>query len=202
MTRIFDEDGDQIPITIVEAGPCVVVQRKTQDNDGYNAVQLGFRDQKKQRVTKPQLGHFGRSGCEPKRHLREFRLDTGDELKNGETVTVSIFKDVPFVDVTGTAKGKGFQGVVRRHHMSGGKGSHGSKTGRRVGSVGQCSYPARINKGKRMPGQMGNVRVTQKGLRVVRVLEEDDRIWIRGSIPGSNGSVVEVRKAGREAGES
>jgi len=195
MTQVFDGDGRRVAVTVVEAGPCVVVQRKTSACDGYDAVQVGFEDQKESRLNKPTLARFKKAGVDAKRILREFRVDGDSEIKQGDSLSVGIFDDTKYVDVTGTSKGRGFQGVVKRHNMRGGRMSHGGHSKRRVGSIGQCSYPANVAKGQRMPGHMGRVRVTQQNLKVVSVRGDENLLLIQGAIPGANGSVVMVSKA-------
>lgn len=195
MTRVFDEDGNQIPVTVLEVGPCQVVQRKTKATDGYEAVQIGFGTQKEQRLTKPKAGHFKKHGAQTARTLREIRVDEGCEVQEGEQISASIFQDATHVDVIGMTKGRGFQGVVRRHGMSGGRASHGSGNHRATGSIGQCEFPARVFKGKKMPGQMGNVQVTVQNLKVVKVREDDNVILVRGSVPGPAGASIFVRKS-------
>ncbi len=204
MTQVFDDNGHQVPVTVLEVGPCVVVQRKSTEVDGYDAVQLGFIDQKEQRLTKQVAGHFKKNDVSAKRIIREVRIDESDaEVKAGDTLTVAdVFKDVEFVDVIGTAKGRGFQGVVKRHGMSGGRASHGSHMHRRTGSIGMCVSPARVLKGKRMPGQFGNTRTMTQNLRVVGVRDEDNVILVRGSVPGPTGGVVFVRKAIKKAAKA
>jgi large subunit ribosomal protein L3 len=198
MTQVFDEDGVQVPVTVIQAGPCVVVQRKTRQRDGYEAVQLGFVEQKEQRLTRSVAGHFKKAGASPRRILRELTVDAEEPLKEGETVDATIFKDTAFVDIAGVTKGKGFQGVVRRHGMGGGRATHGSSTHRQAGSIGQCVSPARILRGKKMPGQMGAVRRTAQNLRLVRVREEDSVLLVRGAVPGPSGSIVVVRKSNKK----
>jgi len=196
MTQIFDDGGHQIPVTVIEVGPCPVLQRKTAEKDGYDAVQLGFLEQKPQRLSKASRARFEQANVTPRRVLREFRCEADSELKAGDQVDASVFKDVTYVDITGTTKGRGFQGVVKRHNFGGGRASHGGKsTLRRGGSIGMCEQPARVFKNTKMPGQMGNVRVTTQNLKIVQVREEDNAILVRGSVPGPNGGVVSVRKA-------
>lgn len=202
MTQVFDEAGRSIPVTVIEAGPCVVVQRKTSERDGYDAVQLGFSEQKESRVTRAQLERFKKAKVTPMRRLREFRLDNGDDAEVGATVKADIFEGVGLVDVTGITKGRGFQGVVKRHRMSGGRMTHGAGSKRRVGSIGQCSYPARVAKGKRMPGHMGHVRRTQQNLQVVRIDAEQNLLLVKGAIPGPTGALVAVKKSLKKAGKS
>lgn len=195
MTQVFDERGRQVPVTVLEVGPCVVVQRKTAAQDGYDAVQLGFEEQKEHRMSKPLLGHFRKAGVKPCRVLREVPLEAGDDPKVGEVVTVSIFEGATHVDVTGITKGRGFQGVVKRHRMGGGGASHGSMSHRRVGAIGQRQTPGRVFKNKRLPGHMGHVRVTVQNLEVVQVRPEDHVLLVRGAVPGPNGGLVYVREA-------
>lgn len=202
MTQVYDAKGRRVAVTVIEAGPCVVVQRKTGETDGYEAVQLGFADQKEQRMTKPVMGHLRKAGCGPKRVIREFHVDAADEVKPGDAVTVAIFADATHVDVCGVCKGKGFQGVVTRYRMAGGPLTHGGHSKRRVGSIGMNSYPARVSKGQRMPGHMGNVRRTQQSLEVVQVRNDENLLLVRGSIPGAAGSYVVVRKALKKAGKA
>ena len=202
MTQVFSETGGQLPVTVLEVGPCVVLQRKTQATDGYEAVQIGYDDQKPHRLTKPLLGHFAKAGCAPKRHVREFRVEAGEAYEPGQVLTVSLFNDVPFVDVTGVGKGRGFQGVVKRHRMAQGRMSHGGHSKRRPGSIGQSAYPGRVYKGKRMPGRMGGRRVCQRGLKVVSLSEDEHILLVLGAVPGPAGQLVTVRKslkAGKKA---
>jgi len=195
MTQIFDKDGANVAVTVVEAGPCPVVQKKTNDIDGYEAVQLGFLETRESRVTKPMLGKFKKAGVTPCKFLAEFKIDAGEEVKEGDSITTSIFEEDIFLDVTGVTKGRGFQGVVKRHNMAGGRMTHGGHSKRRVGSIGQCSYPARVAKGQRMPGHMGAAKVTQQNLKLVSIRGDENLLLIKGAIPGATGSVVIVRKA-------
>ena len=195
MTRIFTEDGRWIDVTLVEAGPCTVTQRKTRDRDGYEAVQVGFGERKKKRCTKPLAGHFASAGIEPKRTLREFRIETDSELKAGDEIRADIFKAGDRVDVSGTSKGKGFAGVIKRHGFSGGPGGHGSHFHRAPGSIGQSADPAKVYKNKKLPGQMGNVRVTTQNLEVINVDVDKNLLIVRGSIPGAAGGLVVVKKS-------
>ncbi len=194
MTSVFSADGKNVPCTVVELGPCVVTQIKSVEKDGYAAVQLGFEDAKEKNTSKPMLGHFAKSGVTPKRHLAEF---TGfeQELNLGDTITVAdLFADASYVDVIGTSKGRGFQGVVKRHGFGGvGQTTHGQDDRtRKPGSIGACSYPAKVFKGLRMGGQMGNARVTTHNLQVLKVIPEHNLLLIKGSVPGFNGSIVSV----------
>ncbi len=194
MMSVFSADGKNIPCTVIEAGPCAVTQVKTIEKDGYAAVQVGFEDQKESRVNQPLMGHFKKAGVAPKRHLAEFKYDT--ELNLGDVVTVDLFADTAYVTVTGTSKGKGFQGVVKRHNFGGvGQATHGQHNrARKPGSIGACSYPAKVFKGLRMGGQMGNARVTTHNLQVLKVIPEHNLLVIKGSVPGYNGSIVIIEK--------
>ena len=199
MTQVYDEDGRRVAVTVIEAGPCVVVQRKSKGKEGYDAVQLGFGDQKPQRLNKPTRTRFEKANAAPKRVLLELPLDEGDEVKPGDSITVSIFEGVPFVDVIGTTKGRGFAGVVKRYNMRGGRMTHGGHSKRRVGAIGQCAYPGRVAKGQKMPGHMGHVRRTQQNLKVLRVEGDQNILLVRGAIPGPTGGIVVVRKAIKKA---
>ncbi len=196
MTSIFDEKGESIPCTVIEAGPCYVTQIKTKEKDGYEALQVGFEDKKEKRVNKPMNGHFKKAGTTPKRLVREFdgfdvsKYQLGVELK-----VDAIFAKGETVSVVGTSKGRGFQGVVKRHHFGGGSKTHGqSDRVRAPGSIGSSSYPSRVFKGMRMAGRMGGERVTVKNLRVVQVIAESNLILISGSVPGYNNSYIEIHK--------
>ena len=195
MTSVFSADGKNVPCTVIEAGPCVVTQVKTVETDGYEAVQLGFQEKKEKNTTKPLMGHFKKAGVTPKRHLAEFKnFDT--QLNLGETVNVELFNDASFVDVIGTSKGKGFQGVVKRHHFGGvGQQTHGQHNrGRKPGSIGACSYPAKVFKGMRMGGQMGGNRVTVQNLQILKVIAEHNLLLVKGSVPGCKNSIVLIEK--------
>ncbi len=195
MTSVFSADGKNIPCTVIEVGPCVVTQIKTIDRDGYEAVQVGFQEKKEKHTTKPMSGHFKKAGVAPMRHLAEFKsFESMPEL--GQTLTVDLFQEGGFVDVVGTSKGKGFQGVVKRHGFGGvGQSTHGQHNRLRApGSIGACSYPAKVFKGLRMAGQMGNERVTVQNLQVIKVLPEHNLLMIKGSVPGAKGSIVLVEK--------
>ena len=195
MTSVFSADGKNIPCTVIEVGPCVVTQIKTVEKDGYSALQLGFEEQKEKHCTKPELGHFKVAGVTPKRHLAEFS-GFDKEYALGDTIAVDLFTEADFVDIAGTSKGKGFQGVVKRHGFGGvGQSTHGQHNRLRApGSIGACSYPAKVFKGMRMAGQMGNERVTVQNLQVVKVIPEHNVLMIKGSIPGSKGSIVLIEK--------
>ena len=195
MTQVFQEDGRLERVTVVEAGPCPVVAIRTHDRDGYEAVQLGFGEVKEKRLTKAQLGHLKKADAGPVKHVREFRDEAG-ELQVGDTVTVDAFEKGQRVKVAGVSKGKGFQGTVKRHNFSRGPVTHGSHNVRAPGSIGASATPSRVFKGIRGPGQMGNKRVTQKGLEVVDVRADQNLLLLRGSVPGPKGSTVEVRTDG------
>ena len=195
MTSVFSADGKNVPCTVIEAGPCVVTQIKSVEKDGYAAVQVGFQDKKEKHTTKPLMGHFKKAGVTPKRHLAEFK-DFSEELNLGDTITVELFNDTAYVDVIGTSKGKGFQGVVKRHGFGGvGQTTHGQHNrARKPGSIGACSYPAKVFKGMRMGGQMGGDRVTTHNLQVLKVIPEHNLLLIKGSVPGCKGSIVIIEK--------
>ena len=196
MTSVFSADGKNTPCTVIEVGPCVVTQVKNIEKDGYEALQLGFQDKKDKHTTKPMAGHFKKAGVTPKRHLAEFKGFEG-EYKLGDTITVDgLFAENDFVDIAGTSKGKGYQGVVKRHGFGGvGQTTHGQHNRLRApGSVGACSYPAKVFKGMRMAGQTGNKRVTVQNLQVLKVIAEHNLLMIKGSIPGSKGSIVIIEK--------
>ena len=195
MTTIFSEEGKNIPCTILEVGPCKVTQIKTEDIDGYNAVQLGFSEQKESRVGRAALGHFKKANSSPLRKLVEFSADF-NEVNLGDTVNVELFEEGDYVSVSGTSKGKGFQGVVKRHNFRGvGDATHGQHNRLRApGSIGAASYPARVFKGMRMAGQMGNARVTVDNLEVLRILPDKNMIVVKGAVPGPNNSYITIEK--------
>lgn len=200
MTRVYDETGIVTPVTVIVAEPNTVVQVKTADNDGYEAVQVGLDETRESRLSKPENGHLKKHGVSPKRTLGEFRLNgdaqEGDaDLKSGDAVTVTRFKEGQMVDVIGMGKGKGFQGVMRRHNFHGQPDSHGSKMHRRPGAIGQGSSPGQTDKNTRLPGHMGQTKVTVQNLRIMQVREADNVILIRGAVPGAKGSLVVVRTA-------
>jgi large subunit ribosomal protein L3 len=198
MTQIFEEDGKVVPVTVVRVGPCRVVQRKTDGTDGYDAVQLGLvEDRPPRNVTRARQGHFDKVGVAPMRKLMEFHVDDGDPAEAGDEVKASVFQENDYVDVIGTSKGKGFQGVIKRHGFGGGKATHGSMFHRAPGSIGQSAYPSRVFPGVRMPGRMGGKRVTIKNLQVVKVNEEENLIYLRGAVPGARNSYVALREAKR-----
>jgi large subunit ribosomal protein L3 len=196
MTQLFDADGTVHPATVLKAGPCVVAQVKMADRDGYEAVQLGLVDAKPGKENKPTAGHFKKAGVPPTRIRREVRVKAGGEApKAGDQVTVAIFADGERVDVIGTSRGKGFQGVVKRHHFRGGRATHGSMFHRAPGSIGASSYPSRVVKGMRMAGHMGHGRVTVRNLKVIRVDADNHVLVVEGAVPGGPNSVVLIRKA-------
>jgi large subunit ribosomal protein L3 len=196
MAQVFTDEGAAVGCTVLQAGPCVVVQRRTKDKDGYDAVQLGLVEFiKPQRVTKPMLGHFKKAEVAPMRRLGEVRLaDSKDETKVGERVLVDRFKPGEFVDVTGISKGKGFAGGVKRWHFAGGDATHGSMFHRAPGGIGASSFPSRVWPGQHFPGHMGNVRKTSKNLRVVKVDTDENLLLVRGSVPGPPGTYILIRK--------
>ena len=196
MTQLFSDDGSVMPATVIKAGPCVVVQRKTLTRDGYEAVQLGLVDDTPARANKPMAGHYKKANVPPTRIRREVDVTAdGDDLAEGDQVVVSMFADGDQVDVIGVSRGKGFQGVMKRHGFGGGKASHGSMHHRAPGSIGQSSWPSRVIKGMRGPGRMGGDRVTVRNLRVLKVDEEHHVLVVKGAVPGAPGGVVMVRKA-------
>jgi large subunit ribosomal protein L3 len=198
MTQMFREDGVAVPVTLLKAGPCMVVQRKTPTSDGYDAVQLGLVEfVKPARINKPATGHLKKAGVEGTKFLREFLLDGGGDLKAGDKVLVDQFKPKDKVDVMGVSKGRGFAGVVKRHHFRGGGGSHGSMFHRAPGSIGASSYPSRVLPGMRMGGQMGHTKVTVRNLEVIEVDTEDNVLVVKGAVPGPNGGYVVVRRSKR-----
>jgi large subunit ribosomal protein L3 len=195
MTQLFDENGSVTPVTVIEAGPCPIVQVKTPEKEGYSAIQIGFVDAKESRTTSPMAGHFQKAGVKFQRILREVRVDDTSEYEVGGSIDVKAFEGVDKVHVTGVSKGRGFAGTVRRHHFQIGRRTHGNKSQREPGSVGNCATPSRIFKGKRLPGRMGGVTRTVKNLRVVQIDAENNLIFIKGAVPGANNNVVFVRTA-------
>ncbi len=195
MTQIFDEKGLVIPVTVIEAGPCVVAQVKTVETDGYDAIQLGFGEVKAKHINKPEMGHFAKSKLEAKKYLREFRLDDISTFKVGDVVTANIFAAGEKVDIQGTSKGKGFQGVIKRHGQHRGPMGHGSMYHRRPGSMGATSTPGRVFKGKKLPGHMGHVTVTIQNLDVVSVDMDKNVILVKGSVPGAKGAILKIKSA-------
>ena len=196
MTQVFDEDNRVVPVTVVEAGPCVVTQIRTVETDGYNAIQIAFGDIDPRKANKPAAGHFKKAGVTPRRHVAEIRMEDTSAYEIGQEVKADIFEGVTFVDVTGTTKGHGYAGAMKRHGFAGQGAAHGNQAAhRRVGSIGQAATPGRVFKGKRMAGRMGNDRVTQQNLKVAKVDAESNLLLIKGAVPGVNGGLVVVKTA-------
>lgn len=195
MTQIFSDDGKIIPVTLVEAGPCLVTQIKTSDKEGYNALQLGFGEVREKRLNSPQRGHFESRDIEPRRHLMELRVDDPTGFQVGQELTVDIFSRGDRVDVSGRSKGKGFSGVVKRHGFGGGPASHGAHFHRAPGAIGACATPSRVFKGSRMPGRLGGDRITVMNLEVVDIKPERNMLLIRGGLPGPNGGLLMIRES-------
>ena len=197
MTSIYDASGKVVPCTVIEAGPCVVTQVKTVEKDGYSAIQLAYDEKKEKKTTKALKGHFEKAGTTPKKILREFtRFEEGHQKSLGDVLDVSVFEEGEFVDVSGTSKGKGFQGVVKRHHFRGvGDATHGQHNRLRApGSMGASSYPSRVFKGMRMAGQMGNAKVKVINLQIIKIVKEKNMLLVKGSVPGANGSYLKVER--------
>lgn len=195
MTQVFTEEGIVIPVTVIEVGPIKIVQKKTVEKDGYNAIQVGYGEVKEKRVNKPLKGHFGKASTEVKRYLREIRVDDIDAYEIGQEIKADIFSVGDRVDATGTSKGKGFQGAIKRHNQARGPMSHGSKYHRGIGSMGGSATPARILKGKKMPGHMGHERVTVQNLEVVRVDADKNFILVKGAVPGPKGGLITIKES-------
>ncbi|GAB6105443.1 50S ribosomal protein L3 [Blautia sp.] len=195
MTQIFNEDGLLIPVTVLQAGPCVVTQVKTEDNDGYAAVQVGFGQIREKLVNKPEKGHFEKAGVDAKRFLKEFKFDNAAEYEVGQEIKADIFAAGDHIDATAISKGKGFQGAIKRHGQSRGPMTHGSKYHRHAGSNGAASDPSKVAKGKKMPGQMGNVQVTVQNLEIVRVDTENNLLLVKGAVPGPKKSLVTIKES-------
>lgn len=195
MTQVFGDDNRLYPVTVVQVGPCPITQIKTVEKDGYNAVQIGYGEQKESRLSKAELGHLKGSKAGALSHLKEFRVDDVSEFNLGDVLTVESFKEGDKIDIIGTTKGRGFQGVVKRYNFAGGPASHGSMFHRRGGSYGMCQWPGHVIKGKKMPGHMGTVQRTVQNLQVVKVIPEKNLLLIKGSMPGFNGALVTVRTA-------
>ena len=195
MTQIFDEKGLVIPVTVIEAGPCNVVQVKTTETDGYNAVQLGFGEVKEHKVNKPTMGHFKKANVKAQKHLREFRIEDLSNVKVGDVIKVDSFSAGDIVDIQGTSKGHGFQGVIKRHGQSRGPMGHGSMYHRRPGSMGSTSTPGRVFKGKKLPGHMGVETVTIQNLKVVSIDLDKNVILVKGSVPGNKGSILKIKNS-------
>ena len=195
MTQIFNEDGVLTPVTVLQAGPCVVTQVKTQDNDGYSAVQVGFADKRENLVNKPMKGHFDKAGVSCKRFVREFKLEGAEEMALGQEIKCDVFAAGDKIDATAISKGKGFQGAIKRHGQSRGPMAHGSKYHRHAGSNGAASDPSKVFKGKHMPGHMGSKKITIQNLEVVRVDAENNLLLVKGSVPGPKKSLVNIKEA-------
>jgi large subunit ribosomal protein L3 len=194
MTQVFTPEGNVIPVTVVEAGPCVITQKKTVSTDGYNAIQLGFgRITSLKKISKPLYGHFTKAGVEPMKHLREVRIEDVDSFNVGQIISAEIFNEGEFVDIQGISIGKGTQGAMKRHNFAGGPGGHGSTFHRRVGSIGMKEWPAETPKGKKMAGHMGNVKVTTQSLKIIRVMPEKNLILVQGAVPGHTNGVVYIK---------
>jgi large subunit ribosomal protein L3 len=194
MTSVFVNDGRSIPVTVIEAGPCTVTQIKTKANDGYNALQVGFGEKKKSRVTKPLAGHFSKAGDKMFVFLKEFMIDDPDSYKLGQAIDLAVFDVGDKVEVSGKTKGRGFSGTIKRHGFHRGPKTHGSKNYREPGSIGQCAWPSKVFKGKRMPGRYGNARMTVKNLEIVDIRPDQHLILIKGAVPGPISGLVEIRK--------
>ncbi len=195
MTQVWSEDDKLLPVTVIEAGPCVVTQVKTDKRDGYRAVQIGFGEVKAKRLNKPMAGHFAKSNVEPKRYLAEIRLGEGDDIKLGQVLTVESLADAKRVSVSGVSKGKGFAGVMKRHNFKGGPGGHGSHFHRAPGSIGQCATPARVFKGMKLPGHMGSEKVTVRNLEIVKIDLEQNLLLVKGAVPGGKNALLTIRMA-------
>ena len=195
MTQIFNDEGVLIPVTVLQAGPCVVTQVKTEENDGYSAVQVGYMDKREKLVNKPMKGHFDKAGVSTKRFVREFKLDNAAEYELGQEIKVDVFEAGDHIDATAISKGKGFQGAIKRHGQSRGPMAHGSKYHRHAGSNGAASDPSKVFKGKKMPGQMGNKKITVQNLEVVRVDAENNLLLVKGSVPGPKKCLVTIKES-------
>jgi large subunit ribosomal protein L3 len=195
MTQLFEESGKVVPVSVIEAGPCPVVQVKTTEKEGYAAIQIGFAETRESRSTSPRNGHFKKAGLKPQRILREERVDDASAFTVGDVLDVKVFEGVEKVTVTGVSKGRGFAGTVKRHNFQRGRKTHGNKSYREPGSVGMCATPSRIFKGKRLPGRMGGVQRTVRNLRVVQVDAENNLLFVLGAVPGANNGIVYIRTA-------
>ena len=193
MTQIFDENDNLIPVTVLEAGPCTIVQKKTMENDGYEAIQVGFVDAKEKQLIKPEKGHFAKAGVAPKKFLKEFRLEDITAFEVGAEIKADIFAAGDKVDVTGTSKGKGYQGAIKKYNQSRGPMGHGSKSHRVAGSMGAATSPGRVMKGKGLPSHMGSVQITVQNLEVVRVDADKNLILVKGAVPGSKGTIITIK---------
>ena len=194
MTRVYDKAGNSIGVTVIEAGPCPVLQVKNKETDGYEALQLGFDRMKRKNVTKPLSGHFKQAASEPQRFIKEVKFHD-EQRKSGDVITVDILEGAARVDVTGVSKGRGFAGVVKKYHMKGGPASHGSTRHRRVGSIGSSAFPSRVFKGQRMPGHMGQIKVTSENLSIIKIDKNKNLLLVKGTVPGANGSYILIRRS-------
>jgi large subunit ribosomal protein L3 len=193
MTRVYDENGRAIPVTVIEAGPCTILQKKTFGKEGYNAIQIGFLEKKESRMNKPEAGHFKRSGGKGFYHIKEFRVTDPEAYEVGQQISLTdILAIGDIIDISGNTKGMGFQGVIKRHGFSGGGASHGSNFHRAPGSIGCSAWPSRVYKGKKMPGRMGNTLMTQKNLRVIDIRNEDNVLLVRGTVPGAKNGLLNI----------
>ena len=199
MTQIFGNRGEVVPVTLIEAGPCVVLQKKISDQEGYDAVQLGYEDIKEKKLTKSLKAKFSKVKVKPKRYIREFRVSNTEDYKVGQELSVDIFEEGSFVDVCGTSKGKGFAGVIKRWGFKGGPKSHGSRFHRAPGSIGASASPSRVFKGQKLPGQMGNKRITMQNLEIVRLDKEKNLLVVKGAIPGASREIVTIEKAKKKS---
>jgi len=195
MTRLFDEKGEVFPVTVIEAGPCYIIQVKTKENDGYEAVQLGFVQKRENSINRPARGHFRKTNCPPLRYIKEFRVDDVSEYKPGEQLKAGIFKPGEYVDITGISKGKGYAGVMKRWGFKGGKATHGAETHRAPGSIGASSDPSRVFKNLPMAGRMGGERVTVQSLKIMKINEDQNILVVKGSLPGPTNGFLMIRKA-------
>jgi len=193
MTRVYDENGRAIPVTVIEAGPCTILQKKTEGKEGYNAIQLGFIEKKASRLNKPEAGHFKRSGGAGFYHIKEFRVNDPEAYEVGQSISLAeIFSIGDLIDISGKSKGRGFQGVVKRHGFHGGRKTHGSNFHRAPGSIGCSAWPSRVVKGKKLPGRMGNEVVTQKNLKVIDIRTEENVLLVHGTIPGAKNGILNI----------
>jgi large subunit ribosomal protein L3 len=193
MTRVYDENGRAIPVTVIEAGPCTILQKKTEKKEGYNAIQIGFLEKKESRLNKPEAGHFRRSGGKGFYYIKEFRVTNPESYEVGQQITLTEILSVgDIIDISGNTKGMGFQGVIKRHGFSGGGAGHGSNFHRAPGSIGCSAWPSRVLKGKKMPGRMGNDAITQKNLKVIDIRKEDNILLVRGTVPGAKNGLLNI----------
>ena len=193
MTRVYDENGRSIPVTVIEAGPCTILQKKTVQKEGYNAIQLGFLEKRESKLNKPEAGHFKRSGGKGFYHVREFRVENPESYEVGQQVTLTEMAAIgDMIDIAGKSKGRGFQGVIKRHGFRGGRATHGSDFHRAPGSIGCSAWPSRVLKGKKMPGRMGNETVTQKNLKIIDIRNDENVLLVRGTVPGAKNGLLNI----------